>query len=250
MESPSPLKPSEEIIPINISNVLINTMLGPVMRENVHYYNIIVKNCPPYVLNPDKPDNYIRTEPIERIRDFKGINWPDHPKNIHGDYTGAIIVLESKDDKILLVRNGILWGLPKGVRNFTRFNQLKNECNEHYSKHGQVPTFQEAEFTEIESSIDNICRETYEETGITLDPNKLITVDDTCAYTKYYYKLDFDSSDYIDILNKHGTDHENDELLWVTKQELTSMVMRHRTFRQVKVFNHVTFSFLGGNYIP
>ena len=234
----------EELIPINIDKVLINSVLGVFVRENVHYYNIIVNDCPPYVVNPKKSDNYIRSCPITRIKDMTKIEWPDHPKDVHGDYMGAIILLESTDEKILLVRNGNLWGLPKGVRNFTSFNMLKNACTDQYLKYKTIPQFQYAEFFNVESGIDNICRETLEETGIHLDPEKIITVDENCAYTKYYYKLDFSTSDYKDILETNGTDHENDELLWVDKPTLNNMLFNHRANKNIKIFNHVTYSYL------
>jgi 8-oxo-dGTP pyrophosphatase MutT (NUDIX family) len=241
----------EELAPICIRRVRIKTALGDILRENVRYYNIVVKNCPPYVPNPAVKDGYIRASPIQRLK-AKGaiiqpVEWPDHPKDVFGDHVGAIVILNSLDNKILILRNDHLWGLPKGVRNFTEFHKIKTEFTAVFESTGESKVFEEpVVFEQVETGVENICRETLEETGIVLNPYNLILYggEDRSAYTKYYYQLDFVAADYLDILLKNGTDHENDELKWIDYKELNQMLQQHRQNRQAKVFNHVTYTFL------
>ncbi len=238
----------EELFPICIRSVRIKTPLGDVLRTDVRYYNVIVKNCPPYIVNPKVRDGYIRETPITRIKNLRAdpvdpelrLSWPDHPKDIFGDYVGAIIILNSLDNKILILRNEHLWGLPKGVRNYTEFHRIKTEATA--AGVGE----EEIVFDQVETGVENICRETLEETGIRLNPEEVVSFDDEdrSAYTKYYYQLDFTAAEYADILKNNGTDHENDEMKWIDYQELDQMLQQHRANRQVKVFNHVTYIYL------
>jgi 8-oxo-dGTP pyrophosphatase MutT (NUDIX family) len=243
----------EELAPICIRSVRIKTDLEDIIRENVRYYNIIVRECPPYIPNEHIKNGYIRAAPITRMNKYGGhmtnLAWPDHPKDIFGDHMGAIIVLNSLDNKILILRNEHLWGLPKGVRNFSEFYKIKTEFTALFEKSGgkSEKYFEDSVvFENIESGEENICRETFEETGIELDPHNLIRWDNTnySAYTKYYYQLDFTAEEYGCILLKNGTDHENDELKWIDYAELNNMLQQHKTNIKSKVFNHVTYKFL------
>jgi 8-oxo-dGTP pyrophosphatase MutT (NUDIX family) len=173
-----------------------------------------------------------------------GLDWPDHPKDAFGDHLGAIVILQTLDNKILILRNDVLWGLPKGVRNYSEFHRIKTE----FTESGEILKFDENyKFEQVESESDNICRETLEETGIVLDPEKLIRwagEDDPSAYTKFFYQLNFAAADYHEILLKNGTDHENDEMKWIDREELSTLLQLHRSSRHSKIFNHVTFMFL------
>lgn len=242
------------MVPICIETVKVKE----ITRTNVKYFNLIVTDCPPYIPNPEMPDGFIRQSPISRYNVSADVNrtwlWPEHPRDIHGDHTGAIIILKSLDNKILLLRNGHLWGLPKGVRNYTSFHNLKETCNAEFVKTGIMPKVDCASFTEddVESSIDNICRETLEETGIILDKDKITQVGPMdSAYTRFVYSLNFNASDHYAHILKNGTDHENDEMRWITQEELNRMLLKHTSSRRTKVFNHVTYLFLGeGNVVP
>ena len=243
----------EEFIPINVEKIKIINGLQSRERHNISYYNVIVKQCPPFI-KTEKQDNYIRASPIKRLifttlanqEDVFIKSWPDHPRDSFNELIGAIIILKTLDEKILLVRNGSLWGLPKGARNYNAFLEIKNITMQHYLTTNDIFTIKECEFNEIESADDNICRETYEETGIKLDRDKLNLFNEKqiCAYTRYYYNLDFEASYYIEILKENGTDHENDELSWISLKDLQEMLFKHSKYRHSKIFNHVTYSYL------
>lgn len=242
----------EELAPICIRRVRIKTALGDILRENVRYYNIVVRDCPPYIPNHNVKDGYIRAAPIARVKkhvDMTGLNltWPDHPKDMFGDHVGAIVILNSLDNKILILRNEHLWGLPKGVRNFTEFHTIKTAFTE---SQYQTQFNDSIVFDQVETGVENICRETLEETGIELNPEHIRLWDSSScdAYTKYFYQLDFTAENYHQVLLKNGTDHENDEMKWIDYKELSQMLQQHRSSRQSKVFNHVTYMFLSSFY--
>ena len=240
----------EELVPICIERVELQTDLGVVIRENVKYYNVVVKNCPPYVANPDVTvkNGFIRSEPITRLKHGSlagtGLCWPDHPKDACGDHCGAIIILVSLDNKILILRNGALWGLPKGVRNYSTFHEIKETCHQKYVTTGETPVFPPIVFDRVETASENICRETLEETGIILDETNLIQWEGADAYTRFVYYLDFTADQYGEILVRNGTDYENDEIRWIDMAELNHLLLMHKSNRHVKVFNHVTYLFL------
>jgi 8-oxo-dGTP pyrophosphatase MutT (NUDIX family) len=243
----------EEMVPIYVSHVKIHTRLGEISRENVQYFNIVVHNCPHYIPNPNLTDGYIRNAPITRYNISADVNrawiWPEHPRDLRGDHTGAIIILKSLDNKILLVRNGHLWGLPKGVRNYNAFYEIKETCTKEYFKTGIMPTIDSLLFQEddVESPIDNIYRETLEETGIVLDKAKIFQVGPLdSAYARFTYQLDFNAAEHYTHILRNGTDHENDEMKWIAPDELQKMLVQHCSSRRNKVFNHVTYLFLGG----
>jgi 8-oxo-dGTP pyrophosphatase MutT (NUDIX family) len=163
---------------------------------------------------------------------------------------GAIIIIKSKDDKYLLVRNGKLWGLPKGVRHYKTFTQLQNVCNKTYLETGEIPVFTEVVFDEEETAKENIIRETLEETGIVLDPDKIVECSarrNQHPYIRFYYEADFTSYEYIKVLEQNGTDHENDEIMWQTETTILKLLSRHREASansNKRIFNHVTYSYL------
>jgi 8-oxo-dGTP pyrophosphatase MutT (NUDIX family) len=240
----------EELIPLSIDHVLIKTSNRVIERKNVRYCNIHVKDCPPFIFKEE--DHYTRRDKIERL-DFNLIAtpgscyyWPDHPRDNANELLGAIIILKSTDDKILLLKNRFLWGLPKGARNYVNFLKMKDELMLEYLNSGTLKTFIFAEFQEIETAEDNICRETLEETGIVIDKTNLQQWDDSdpSPYTKYIYELNFPASHYLTILKANGTDHENDEVKWINMKDLSTLLFKHKTNRLVKVFNHITYSYL------
>lgn len=231
------------MLPIRIKSVIIHSSLGEISRENTEYYNIIVDDCPKYIQNPRYKNSFIREKNIVRYKNDM-VQWPDHPLNDLGENKGAIIIIKSIDNLILLVRNGKLWGFPKGARNYKGFAELKDKCISEYRETGCVPVFESIEFSEEESNLENVCRETLEETGIYINVMHLEQLDQSdhpASYTRYYYETTFTSDEYFSLLQRNGTDHENDELLWVTSDELDEMLKRHR---KNKVFNHVTFNYI------
>jgi 8-oxo-dGTP pyrophosphatase MutT (NUDIX family) len=238
----------EELVPICVERVELETDLGVVVRENVKYYNVVVKNCPPYVANPNVQNGFIRRDSIMRLKHTNlagtGLCWPDHPKDASGDHCGAIIILVSLDNKILILRNGSLWGLPKGVRNYSKFHDIKTACYLEYLATGTTTVFPPMILDEVESASENITRETLEETGIKLDETQLVQWEGADAYTRFVCQLDFTADHYGDILFLNGTDYENDEIKWIDMKQLNFLLQMHRTNRHAKVFNHVTFLFL------
>lgn len=240
----------EELIPIIVEKVSIKIGNRFIERENVKYCNIHVDNCPPFILKD--VDHYVRVKKIKRF-DFNLIAtqgsayyWPDHPRDDFNELIGAIIILITTDNKILLLKNGSLWGLPKGARNYVRFLELKDELMSEYLKFKTIKEFKSDEFHDIETAEDNICRETFEETGIKLDKSrlKLWNETDVSAYTKYIYHVPFSAVEYSTILLNNGTDHENDELKWFDINEINNLLHRHKTNRLIKIFNHITYSYL------
>ncbi len=243
----------EVVVPIIITNVTLETHMGTIEKHNVHYHNVLVQglNSVNYVQNTLRTNNYIRKAPIIRCHDEE-VTWPDHPHNINGKIQGAIIIIESSDAKILLVRNRKLWGLPKGARSYDDFLHCKQITDDEYIKTGTVTVHENAVFSNdrVENAIDNIHRETLEETGIDMDKSKLEPLRDTyqtntyCAYDGFFYSYPRTSTEYNEDLLKHGTDHENDELLWVPYDELRKLLHKHRSPSFNKVFNHITYWFL------
>ena len=236
---------SKEIsLPIIIKTVTLESDLGTIIKDNARYHNVIVPNCPKYIQNELRTDNYTREKPILRIRD-ETVQWPDHPLSPQGKILGAIIIIVSGDEKILLVRNGKLWGLPKGARNFLNFMELKKLTEEYYMKTNTIMEHESVELKDMESSVDNICRETLEETGIEINKEYLLSLDnESNPYNRYYYEFPHNSDTHKCILELNGTDHENDELLWITYDQLKKMLKTHRDPYQNKVFNHVTYNCL------
>lgn len=239
----------EELVPVKIKHVTIHTDLDIVTRENIEYYNIYVKDCPEYVQNPFDPYKYTRDQIIHRYQlNGNGVSWPDHPLTVSGDHKGAIIIILSLDNKVLIIRNGKLWGLPKGVRNYTEFLRLRELTLNHYKLTGEILCHSTATFIDEESEKDNITREAYEETGISLLSSNLDIYKggDQYGYTRFIYHADFLASDYCKIIKQNGTDHENDELRWVSINELIQLVQQHQDVskRSGKIFNLVSYKFL------
>lgn len=242
----------ELVVPIVISEVICETHLGIQIKHNQRYHNVMVKNPNDitYVPSGKKENNYVRLNPILRYYN-ENVCWPEHPLNVDGKIQGAIAIIKSSDDKILLVRNRKLWGLPKGARNYNDFTRLKALTDSHFRKTGKILKHKSASFKNVDSetAIDNVCREIAEETGINVDVSLLTCFycekgsNTYCSYDGFAYNYPKTSSEYELELNKNGTDHENDELLWVSKSELDAMISEHRgTYN--KVFNHITVKFL------
>ena len=237
---------SKEIhVPIIVKLVNIEAHLGTTTLHNAHYYNIMVLNCPKYINNKTRPDNYIREKDIVRLKE-DNVQWPNHPEGPNGKILGAIILILSKDNKVLLIKNGKLWGLPKGARNYLEYIKLKTQTESHYIETGNILQHDTALFNAdlIESAEDNICRETLEETGIVIDVDKLQKLPYTGSYTRFYYVFPYNSDMHSEHLDKNGTDYENDELQWVNYTLLDRMMKIHKDPYQNKMFNHVTYSFL------
>ena len=248
-ESASASASAQELtVPVIIRNVKIDTPLGQLEKSDRHYFNVLVRDLHAirYIPGP-KMGNYVRKTPVIRYHN-EDVCWPDHPLSLSGQIQGAISIIRSTDDRILLVRNRNLWGLPKGARNYREFLRLKGLTEDHYRKTGQTMEHQHADFTydDSETSVENLCREVKEETGIIIDESKLLSFkyrnsSSYCAYDGYYYDYPRTASEHIVDLEANGTDHENDELLWVTHEELKVLLNDHRRLR---VFNHVTFGYL------
>jgi 8-oxo-dGTP pyrophosphatase MutT (NUDIX family) len=242
---------TELVVPVIIDKVTIDTPFGREILTRRIYHNTIVGDLQSvkYTLNQWKEDNYIRNVSINRCCD-EDVIWPEHPLTVNGQMLGAIIIIQSKDNKVLLVRNNKLWGLPKGARNYIDFMKCKKETDDQYLSRGSIIEHTEANFTEdnIESAIDNVCRETLEETGIVLNVDNIQSIysqiNNKCAYDGFYYMYPKNACDHIDDLNKNGTDHENDELLWIDLDELSQWLYDHRSPKHPKIFNHVTYGFL------
>jgi 8-oxo-dGTP pyrophosphatase MutT (NUDIX family) len=242
----------ELVVPIVISEVVCETHLGIEIKCNQRYHNVMVKNPDDitYVPSVKKENSYVRLNPILRYYNEK-VCWPEHPLNVEGKMQGAIAIVKSSDDKILLVRNRKLWGLPKGARNYKDFTLLKFLTDEHYRKTGKILRHKNASFknTDSETAIENVCREIMEETGIDVDVSLLTCFccekgsNTYCSYDGFEYSYPKTVEEYESELQKNGTDHENDELLWVSKEKLTKMVDEHRGSYN-KVFNHITIKFL------
>jgi 8-oxo-dGTP pyrophosphatase MutT (NUDIX family) len=238
----------ELIVPVIILNVKVDTPLGQMEKFDRHYFNVLVKDLESikYIPGP-RVGSFIRQKPVTRYYN-EDVCWPDHPLSIAGQIQGAISIIRSTDDRILLVRNRNLWGLPKGARNYREFLRLKALTEDHYRKTGETLVHEHADFTneDSETSVENLCREVKEETGIIIDESKLLTFkyrnsSSYCAYDGYYYEYPRQSTEHIIDLEANGTDHENDELMWVTHDELQTLVNDHR---RLKIFNHVTFGYL------
>lgn len=242
----------EVVVPVIIKRVTVDTTFGRDTHGEKKYHNTIVSdlNAVRYIQNPRRSDNYVRETSIVRHYD-EDVTWPEHPLNINGKMLGAIIVIQSRDEKILLVRNRKLWGLPKGARNYIDFIRCKGETDQHFRETGKIMTHDFADFTEdrIESSIDNVCRETLEETGIAIDVSSIREIDQQswggrCAYDAFYYPYPKNASEHGNDLEQNGTDHENDELLWVSRSELEQWLRNHRSPNHPKIFNHITYGIL------
>jgi 8-oxo-dGTP pyrophosphatase MutT (NUDIX family) len=238
----------ELIVPVIIKNVRIDTPLGQLEKVDRHYFNVIVQDLHAirYVPGP-REGNYIRQKSVIRYYN-EDVCWPDHPLSISGQIQGAISIIRSTDNRILLVRNRNLWGLPKGARNYREFLRLKGLTEDHYLKTGKILEHPQASFTydDSETSVENLCREVKEETGITIDKSRLAPFkyrnsSSYCAYDGYFYDYPRTAAEHIIDLDANGTDHENDELLWVTHEKLQDLLHDHLRSR---VFNHVTFGYL------
>lgn len=241
----------EVVVPVIIKHVTIDTAFGRDTYGEKQYHNAIVRdlNAIRYIQNPRRSDNYVREASIVRHYD-EAVTWPEHPLNMNGKILGAIVIIHSRDDKILLVRNRKLWGLPKGARNYTDFIRCKSETDRHFRQTGEILTHESAEFTadKIESAVDNVYRETLEETGIIMDRSQVREIHEhwggRCAYDAFYYAYPKDADKHGDDLKRNGTDHENDELLWVDLMELEQWLRNHRSPNHPKIFNHITYGIL------
>jgi 8-oxo-dGTP pyrophosphatase MutT (NUDIX family) len=243
----------EHVIPVIIDKVIIETHFGKQEKFRQHYHNTLVLdlNDIKYIQNQRRSDNYTREIAVVRCYD-ENVTWPEHPLNVNGKIQGAIIIIKSLDSKILLVRNGRLWGLPKGARNYNDFNDLKKQTDDYYRDNDDILVHEEAHFTNdrIESAVENVCRETLEETGIIIDQNFLTPIqshfqmNNYCAYDGFYYMYQKPSNGHLEDLKANSTDHENDELLWVDMEELALLLRNHRSHTHRKVFNHITYGFL------
>ncbi len=242
----------ELVAPIFICEVVTETHLGTETKYNQKYHNVMVKNYEDvsYIPSNKREDNYVRSNPILRYYNEK-VCWPEHPLNVDGKIQGAIAIIKSSDDKILLVRNRKLWGLPKGARNYRDFTRLKTETDDHFRTYGKILKHKFASFKncDAESAIENVCREITEETGIIVNVNYLTSFycekgsNTYCSYDGFSYNYPKTASEHQIDLEKNGTDHENDELLWVSLAELNTMINDHRSSFN-KVFNHITIKFL------
>ena len=235
-------------VPIIINTVTIENSTGDdTVQHDVQYFNVYLEDCPPYIPSPVRQDTYIRSHPIRRST-VENVTWPIHSLNVHGVMQGAIIAIVSLDWKILMVRNGALWGLPKGARNYRTMMDLKAKTELHYYKTKEVYVHENADFrlADAETAVENIYRETLEETGIKIDISKLETygiADATyCAYDRFYYNFPYEARYHRDMLDQNPADHENDEIAWFPLLEVAEMMVAHTGTN--RIFNHVTVQYL------
>uniref|UniRef100_A0A6C0J7H3 Nudix hydrolase domain-containing protein n=1 Tax=viral metagenome TaxID=1070528 RepID=A0A6C0J7H3_9ZZZZ len=235
----------EICIPIKIKNIKVNKHIGLIERENIQYYNIHVPDCPKYTQTHNNKYNYIRTNEIKRYTKENNILWPDHPENIQGNNLGAIIIIKSKDNRYLLVRNGDLWGLPKGARHYRTFTRLQKECMISYKCTGDIPIASNIIFDENdeETAEENVIREIFEETGIILvsENLKVFTKNNKYAYTRFIYDVEFNAEEYINILKCTDIDHENDEILWLLEEEILLLMQKHKS---KKIYNNISYYYM------
>lgn len=245
---------SEIVVPIIVKSATISSLLGELKKTDMHYHNVLVKDLQgiKYIPNQRREGNYVRNKPITRYYN-ENVTWPEHPLNVYGKIQGAIAIIRSLDNKILLVRNRKLWGLPKGARSYKSFLDLKDKTDKHYRETGEVFVHETAIFNESETAVENVCREVCEETGIIIDTDRLKPLKyrnmsgSYCAYDGFVYDYERNAVDHYEDLKANGTDHENDELLWVTRDELDQLLKTHRTRyngAQTRTFNHVTYGYL------
>jgi len=168
--------------------------------------------------------------------------------NIHGKIFGAITIIVSLDHKLLLVRNGNLWGLPKGARNYRAFMDLKLLTESHYNKTGEILIHDKLELVpeNMETAIENAYRETLEETGIKIDIDNLESYGtfntEYCAYDRFYYNFPYDANYHEILLKENVPDHENDELKWFNISTVADLLSIHNPVN--KIFNHITYKYL------
>lgn len=211
----------------------------------IHFQNIIVPNCPPYVSTDFR--TYKRV--IERFNANNDTTWPPHPTNEHGRILGSIVLIKSLDNMYLIVRNGNLWGLPKGARNYRSFLHCKEITDKYYYETGNVFIHEAISIDTPETSIDNVIRETLEETGIEINQQYLCTfiADDNyyTAYDRYVYEYQHTVQEYANgfVDRSKYMDSENDVLMWISHEDLQQMV-NDQTFNRVKKFNQVSLRFL------
>lgn len=226
-------------VPISSNCVELNN----VIYHNVSYHNVLIPDCPKYIPHPRREDTYIRESNIVRWHD-ESVLWPPHPFDASGKMLGAIVLIESADDKILLVRNGRLWGLPKGARNYREFLQAK-ELSERAWAEGTTMVHEKLTLANLETAAENACREAFEETGINIIASDLVAMDSEKPYCWFYYKFPHMASEHRLILQMNGTDYENDELVWTHHDVLRKMLRAHvEQGAGNKIFNHVSFAFL------
>ena len=210
--------------------------------EHTNFYHVSVRDCPPYVPNNAHPLSWVREEPIQRFSD-ESVEWPPHPRSSSGDLLGAVVLIRSADNHYLFVRNGSLWGLPKGARHYREFTRLSSEVH-------RDPTvvFNFICLREDEGGIRNAQREVLEETGFELKREQLIEENqrNKHAYVRYVAHVPVRSDEYYEqVLRPQQdaglVDHENDEIRWWSEEEVRTM-LREPVHR--RNMNYISYSFL------
>jgi 8-oxo-dGTP pyrophosphatase MutT (NUDIX family) len=224
----------EVIVPIVVKHFHIQSCT----TGAVQFYNTVVSNCIPYT----KIDVGTYKRNIQRSIINEYVTWPPHPMNQYNRIFGSIVLIKSKDDMYLLIRNGNLWGLPKGARNYHSYIQCKAITDKHYLDTGDIYIHESLTISNAESNIDNAIRETMEETSIVIDPNYLVEYqsDDISytAYERYVYYYQHTVSEFDDTFDQSNMDSENDMLQWFSLVDLKQMI------KQKKLFNQVSIRFL------
>lgn len=231
----------ERFVPIQIETCLVEPINKTL--QNTKFYNVVVDNCPPYVPVPERgPRRWIRQWPIMRYMD-ETVEWPPHPRDASGHLLGAVVLIQSTDNRFLLLRNNGLWGLPKGTRNYVEFTDLlKNRKDNTFRFEGKIV------LRTVETPEANAVRETLEETGIVVDPGQLIPINErnNHAYVRFLYRWGRDSATYGETLQRMRgyMDHENDEIGWFTTAELRHLLSQHCVSKRTRKINYVSFTFL------
>lgn len=239
----------EYFVPIVVNEVYVDGT--QINTEPVNYYNKVVVGKCKYNPKKNQPltyQNKVKRLPIGLDRSYqKKYDWPEHPRVVV-EYpikdtgticlAGAVALIVSTDGYVLLIERGGKWGFPKGCRDYHAYQKLVNatvECfipNEHLPVHDKL----DINTSECESSLENIMRETREETGIILDPSYFLPgPGNVKGYSTYYVKFPYTAAEYYDkFLAVNGTDHESQVIRWMKIEELVN------NYISGYKFNHIT----------
>lgn len=271
--SPHGSQKEEEIVdPILVKTLTVNSSHATLPRgtyRNVRFWNVKpIVNAPYYwsILH----QAFVRRRRIKRITNHDKyvkkhhLTWPIHPtgvfgSNVHGhqQQLGAVVVIESSDHRVLMVRNGKKWGLPKGARNFVEYQAVLNSL----PAEGNGLVVNSLILQTPETPEENIIREVLEETGIVLDQALLQPVmldrnkQHKHAYARFVYKLPHPASHVfheacLKAAYKAGLmDHENDEMRWIPVYDVIEMVRSTQSDHWRGSLNAISLAFLKDMYV-
>jgi ADP-ribose pyrophosphatase YjhB (NUDIX family) len=249
----------ETLDPILVKTLIVDNSHATLPQgtyKNIKFWNVrtTVTPCPPFRWS-SLHQAFVRQARIARIANHdkhvqkNSLTWPVHPtgtfyNSVLGEMKtqqlGAIIAIQSSDNRILMVRNGRKWGLPKGARNFVEFSAaLKALAGSSDAMVLSTLVLQTPETAE-----ENIMREVLEETGLVLEESRLrpVMLDRNRMhkhpYARFVYKLPHPSShlfhgECIKAAFEAGLmDHENDEMRWIPIYDVIDMVQTSSSLLQ------------------